>query len=422
MTNRFEELLIADDLIRVLTEDGITEPTAIQRAAIPLVGEGRDVIIRSHTGTGKTLAYLLPIIQRIDAGIQGVQAVVIAPTQELAMQIVRVAEKLGQARQIRALGLIGGASLKRQVEKLKEHPQLVAGTPGRLMELLELRKLKLHQTRVIVTDEVDQVFQLGEQTTVERILNGALRDRQLIFVSATIPNQLEAVVDRWMADPVRIDEAGEERTASSLEHAYFVCQPRERTDQAIRLVRHYAPRAAILFVTHSEEIAELTEKLKYNGIQADALYGDQPKIERTAVLDRLRNGKLQVLVATDLAARGIDIPHLSHVFSYHPAADADAYVHRSGRTGRMGKRGTAVSIVTPQELFIIRKFEKQLGIEIKPKELYFGRIVDPGKKKVMKASQARVSAEKKPEPDRPPKKRKSDSKNKGAPRWLKDKK
>src|SRR5690606_28092671 len=176
------------------------------------------------TGTGKTLAYLLPTLQQLDPEKNNVQAVVIAPTQELAMQIVRIAENLGSARGIRTLGLIGGASLKRQVERLrKQHPQLVAGTPGRLLELVEMRKLKLHQVRTIITDEVDQVFQLGEQQVVERLLMAAPRDRQLIFVSATVPDTLSAVIERWMNNPEHIDAAGQARTPASLEQDDFVC-------------------------------------------------------------------------------------------------------------------------------------------------------------------------------------------------------
>jgi len=425
----FEAMNIAEDLLGVLREEGIEQPTPVQRSAIPVVSEGRDAVIRSHTGTGKTLAYLLPIMNKLDAQLDAVQAVVIAPTQELAMQIVRVAEKLGRPRGIRSLALIGGASLKRQVEKLKLHPQIVAGTPGRLLELLEMRKLKLHQTKMIVADEVDQLFKLGDVSTVERILKAALRDRQIIFVSATIPKQLEEVIDRWMNEPVRIDEAGEERTVSTVEHVYFVCEPRKRTDLAIRLVRHYAPRAALMFVSHTDRIAEVTEKLRFHGIPAGSLYGDQPKLERTVMLDKLQSGELRVLVATDLAARGLDIPHLSHVFSYHPAPDADSYVHRAGRTGRMGRQGTSVTIVTPDERFIMEKFEKQLGIRIARKELYFGRIVDPEKKRIMKETQRRSAQARAPGAKaakaadvRPKKKsRKQDDKNKGAPRWLKEK-
>jgi len=417
----FQDMHIAEDLIASLEQEGITEPTPIQRSAIPPVAEGRDVIIRSHTGTGKTLAYLLPILQRIRPELREVQALVIAPTQELAMQIVRVAEKLGEARGIRTLGLIGGANLKRQIERLKEHPQLVAGTPGRLVELLRLRKLKLHETRVIVVDEFDQVFQLGDESAVETLLHGALRDRQLVFVSATLPDGLRQAVDRWMRDPLYIDEAGEERMAASLEHVYFTCDQRERIELLVKLIRHYKPRAALVFVSHTEGIAEVTEKLKYNGILAEALYGDQPKLERTVVLDRLRSGKLQVLVATDLAARGLDIPSLTHVISFHPAPDADAYVHRAGRTGRMGKRGISATIVTSNEQFIIRKFEKQLGITIQRKELYFGRIVDPEKKRIMRATNVQASASKAGQNGKKDRKRKADSKNKGAPRWLKEK-
>lgn len=422
MADTFAQLNVAEDLCSQLAAEGITAPTAVQAAALPEALAGRDVIIRSHTGTGKTLCYLLPILQKLDAASSHLQAVVVAPTQELAMQIVRLAEKLGEARGIRTLGLIGGASLKRQLERLKQRPHLVAGTPGRLVELLEMRKLKLHEVRILVVDEVDQVFQLGEQSEIELIMKRTQRDRQLIFVSATMPDDLRKVADEWMTQPSYVDEAGEAQTAPGIEHVYFECEARKRVDLLQKLIYHYRPQASIVFVNHTDQIAEITEKLKYNQIAADALYGDQPKLERNLVLDKLRAGKLQVLVATDLAARGLDLPNVSHVFALHPAADSDYYVHRAGRTGRMGRKGTMVSLIIPSELFILRKFEKQLNIQIKRKELYFGRIVDPEKKEKMRATNVRSTSALSGKGNAHLRKKKSrDSKNKGAPRWLKEK-
>ncbi|MBU5440881.1 DEAD/DEAH box helicase [Paenibacillus sp. MSJ-34] len=380
LMSTFQDLHIAEPFISQLAERNITEPSPVQIEAIPAMMEGKDVIAQSQTGTGKTLAYLLPLLQRIDTGKKNPQVLVLAPTQELAMQIVRVAETYGERSGVTVQALIGGAALKRQVEKLKLHPQLAIGTPGRVLELIRMRKLKMHEVRTIVVDEVDQIFRLGAAKDTEEIFKSALRDRQLAFFSATMTGQIRSIAQEWMTEPVTIGIEPDKRIAPTIEHLYFVCEERDKIDTLRRLVRLYEPKSAIVFVNDTDSIAEWTEKLQYVGLTAEPLYGDANKQERAQVLRRFREGQCQLLIATDVAARGLDIEGLPFVFNADPPLDAEHYVHRAGRTGRMGKKGTAVTIITGRERFIIEKFAKQLQIDIREKVMYSGKVHPAGER------------------------------------------
>ncbi|MEC0372486.1 DEAD/DEAH box helicase [Paenibacillus chibensis] len=459
----FTTLGVDQRLIDGLSEYGITEPTPVQAEAVPAILKGADVLARSQTGTGKTLAYLLPILQSIDPELKSPQKLVIAPTQELAMQIVREGEKYGQLLGIQVLGLIGGAALKRQVEKLKLHPQLVVGTPGRVRELIEVRKLKMHNVGTIVVDEVDQVFQLGGAGDVDRILRSALRDRQLVFLSATVSEETAALVKREMQSPVEIGIDPDQSTAKGLEHIYFAGEERDKMENLRRVIRHYNPKKVMVFVNQTETIGELQSKLNFMGLSAEALYADADKMARSRVLSGFRAGKFKVLVASGVAARGLDIEGLEMVINYDPAPDSEHYVHRAGRTGRMGRSGLVVSLVTNRQIFIMNKFAKELGITLAERRLYGGKVLEPRTASTMKAqsvrpkpagaskgSKAAISGEgaaksrssreegrkasgpakSKGEPFRGGKpterqsrsEREQDRKNKGAPKWLKDKK
>lgn len=374
---QFTQLGIGEALTAALLEYGIDKPSPIQAEAIPPIMEGRDVLAQSQTGTGKTLSYLLPLLQKIDAEKKESQVLVIAPTQELAMQIVREGEKYGAPLGIGTIGLIGGASAARQVEKLRQRPHLVVGTPGRLRELLSTRKLKLHEVRTIVLDEADQIFQMGGADDVRGLLKGALRDRQLIFLSATLGRDVRTLADREMRDPVDVGIEPEQKLAKSTQHLYFVCQERDRIDTLRRVVRHYNPQRVIVFVNQTETIAEVEAKLNHLGLEARTLYGDSDKVTRATVLSQFRSGKFRLLVATDVAARGLDIPGLELVVHLDPAADSEHYVHRAGRTGRMGRKGLSVSIVTDRQAFIMRKFSRELDTQIVERALYEGAVLSP---------------------------------------------
>ncbi|MEK4293353.1 DEAD/DEAH box helicase [Paenibacillus sp. FSL R5-0914] len=371
----FAAIGIQEDLVARLSEFGINAPSPVQEQTIPLLLEGRDVIAASQTGTGKTLAYLLPLLQTINPEQKVVQKLVLAPTQELAMQILREAERYGEHRGIRVMGLIGGAAIKRQIDKLREHPQLVVGTPGRIRELIGLRKLKMHEVSTIVLDEADQMFQLSGAGEVTKIVSSALRSRQLVMLSATIGPETKALANREMKNPAEVGIAPGVMTAESLEHHYVVTEERNKIDMLRRVIRHYNPDKAIVFVNATDDIAEVEAKLNHLGLTAAALYGDADKVTRSNVLSRFREGKFRVLVASDVAARGLDIENLSLVVSFDPAFDSEHYVHRAGRTGRMGKRGLSVTIVTEQQTFIMRKFARELDIALEEREMVGGNVL-----------------------------------------------
>ncbi|MGN7457386.1 DEAD/DEAH box helicase [Paenibacillus pasadenensis] len=357
--------------------NGIGEPTPIQQQAIPPLLAGKDLSAGSQTGTGKTLAYLLPLLQRIDASSKAIQAIILSPTQELAMQIVRVAQEYGEPLGIRTQQLIGGAAVKRQLEKLKLNPQLVVGTPGRINELVKGKKLKLTQASMVVVDEADQVFALGSTGEVETILWATPKSRQLSFFSATHPDVMKTLEKRWMKEPLRIDIEPEQRVSETISHYYVVCDWRDKTDTARRLLRLLEPESALVFINNTDLIANYEAKLAFEGFDVESIYGDADKQKRAATLARFREGRTKLLLATDVAARGLDIPGLPLVVNLEPPADADQYVHRSGRTGRMGREGVVLTLAAPNETYLIEKYERKLGIKLQEKTLYKGKLWDP---------------------------------------------
>ncbi len=374
----FNALGLNETLTGKLAASGISQPSEVQRQALPALLAGKDGILISPTGTGKTLAYLLPLLQRIDGSRKEAQALVLAPTQELAMQLMREAEAYGQPLGIKAAALIGGASLARQLERMKSKPALIVGTPGRVREVANTRKLSLHTVGFVVVDETDRIFSLGGKGDVEHLLKMCSRERQTVFVSATRSQAMREAEAKWQKDPWVTDvteQESENGLSSTLKHWYFLGDRRDKIDLVQKIVRHMKPSSALLFVNDTEKIGELLAKLRYEGLSVDALYGDTRGQERGEVMQRFRKGRTKLLIATDVAARGLDLPGLPLVVQLEPALDADHYVHRSGRTARMGREGTSVTLIAPEERFIVDKLEKQLGISIEPMMLYEGRVV-----------------------------------------------
>lgn len=351
----------------------IREPAAVQRQAIPALLSGRHAVIESGTGTGKTLAYLLPMLERLDPDGKKMQGMVIVPTQELAMQIVRLADGLmGSGR---TAALIGGASLKRQIDRLKGGPVLAVGTPGRLAELLRLGKLKPGHIRMAVVDEADQVFALGETGEAAAVLAALPKAKQLVFVSATITAETAKQAAKWMGDPLQISGPSQAEVFASVKHQYTVCPQRNKIDVIRRFVRTVNPAAALLFVGDSGRIGEIEAKLQYAGLAAESLYADAGKQDRASVMRRLAAGSLQIVIATDLAARGLDVPHLTHVLQFEPPADAKTYLHRAGRTGRMGRSGTVVTLVSPAEKAMLGRLGNRLDLSLEQMTLSHGQWV-----------------------------------------------
>ncbi|GIQ68481.1 ATP-dependent helicase [Xylanibacillus composti] len=437
MMREFAQMTIHEAMAAKLDEQQIKEPTQIQRLAMQPILEGRSLTAQSATGTGKTLAYVLPVLQRMEADTDKLQAVVVAPSQELAMQIADVFQTYGSLLRVRVQSAIGGASIQRQLDKLKEKPHVLVGTPGRLEELSGTRKLKWHEVRTIVLDEADQLIKLGEIAKLDKLISRAPRDRQLLLFSATITPEIKEAAVKWMADPMHIEASEEDGGRQTrVEHLSIVSEERDKIDTLRKAIRHLSVRSAMIFVQETARIREVAEKLAYHGLPAEMLYGEAGSRERAEAMRRFRSARTQLLVTTDVASRGLDIPRLSHVIMFDPPTDADQYVHRAGRTGRMGREGTVVLLLTPRQSFLADKFSKALGIPIRPKRIERGAIVEteagtaqPKRERNRTGDAAVPAAQRKAQakPAVPAKdkdkaaSRQRAKKNKGAPRWLKEK-
>lgn len=399
MSTTFADLHISAPLLNVLRERKMEKPTPVQAEAIPLILEGRDALVESPTGTGKTYAYLLPLLTKINMEKKDVQAIVLAPTHELVMQIAREAEILLAGYESAVVPIIGGVDVKRQVERLKKKPMLVVATPGRLLELIDQRKLKVHEVKTVVVDEADRMMDAGFGKPVQEVMKRTLRDTQRLLFSATIPAEVVSAVAGFTKDAAVIRSSAPEG-AAGVAHMYLVSDPRKKVDTLRRLLRLVNVRSSIVFVNQIEKVDEIVSKLNYHHLPCRLLHRDATKEERARTLQQFRDGVFPVLITTDVSARGIDIPEVECIVHYDPATDADTYVHRSGRTGRMGRAGLVFSIISSQERFIIEKFSKQTGVMIAEKFMTHGALVDPrpasSKSFPSKVSKAKPSGNAKP--------------------------
>lgn len=350
------------------------QPTTIQEKAIPPIMDGMDIIAESPTGTGKTLAYLLPILDNIDPDIKEIQAVILSPTRELAMQIHQVIQTFTLNSGIVSGAFIGGVDIKRQLDRLKKNPMLIVGTPGRINELIDKKKMKMHKVKTVVVDEVDQMVAQRLNFDVKMIIQSTMKDRQILFFSATISDEVQNFAKQVMSNPQFLQIEREKNT--SVDHIYFVSERRDKVEVLRRIYRMDEKIKALIFINDSFHIDELAAKFKYKKIPIGVLHSDANKKERAAAIQQFRSGKIPLLLATDIAARGMDIQGLTHVIHLDMPEKIEQYIHRSGRTGRMGAKGTVISLVTPAEEKILLKYGKELGISITRKELYGGDVVD----------------------------------------------
>ncbi|QRG65365.1 DEAD/DEAH box helicase [Brevibacillus choshinensis] len=376
MSTTFADLHISAQLVSLLRERNMENPTPVQVEAIPLILEGRDALVESPTGTGKTFAYLLPLLSKINMDKKDVQAIVLAPTHELVMQIAREAERLLPSTEHAVLPIIGGVDVKRQVERLKKKPVLVVATPGRLLELIDQRKMKVHEVKTVVVDEADRMLDAGFGKPVSEVMKRTLRDTQRLLFSATLPAGVIEASEVFTKDAAVIRAAAPEG-AAGVAHMYIVSDPRKKVDTLRRLLRLVNVRSTIVFVNQIEKVDEIVSKLNYHHLPCRLLHRDATKEERARTLQQFRDGVFPVLITTDVSARGIDIPEVECIVHYDPASDPDTYVHRSGRTGRMGRAGLVFSVISPQERFIIQKFSKQTGVPIAEKFMSHGALEDP---------------------------------------------
>ncbi|OPJ59858.1 DEAD/DEAH box helicase [Clostridium oryzae] len=378
MDNFFEQLGISANIVQGLIKLGINIPTDIQKEIVPLALENRDVIGQSQTGSGKTLAYLLPLFEKIDISKREMQAIILAPTHELVMQIHRTIVSLSEASNIKVTyaSIIGEANINRQIEKLKEKPHIIVGTPGRTLELIKRRKLSAHTVRTIVIDEADRLLDQHNIDVVKAVIKTTLRDRQLLMFSASMSPKSLSAAKELMKEPevVSIDKKIE--ISSNIQHYYFTCEQRDKIEILRKLIHAINPYKAIIFINKSEDINITTSKLKYHKLEVEGIHGTNMKEDRKKALEDFRNGKLQLLVASDIASRGLDIKGVTNVFNLDIPEKPVTYLHRVGRCGRAGNEGIAISIVSDREVKYIKQYEKAFKIEISHKAIYKGKIVE----------------------------------------------
>ena len=356
MTNDFASLNLREELIQAITGLGYSEPTPIQSAIIPIMLTGADVIGQAQTGTGKTAAFALPILQNF-APQRHVQALVLAPTRELALQVADSMTAYGKHLDVRVLAVYGGQPYGPQISRLNRGVDVVVGTPGRLLDLIERKALNIKHVRVLVLDEADEMLNMGFMEDVEKILAETPPERQTALFSATMPPRIRSLANRFMRDPEHVNIKRDTLTLASTEQRYYLVHENDKTNALTRLFETEPIKSALIFARTRAETATLANELVVRGIPAEAIHGDLDQNARERVLGRFRANQLKVLVATDVAARGLDIEDISHVFNYHLPDDAEVYVHRIGRTGRAGKTGVAITLVSPREKRRLREVE-----------------------------------------------------------------
>ncbi|WCK56022.1 DEAD/DEAH box helicase [Aneurinibacillus sp. Ricciae_BoGa-3] len=367
---------LAPFLQQALESKDIKEPTDIQQAAIPLLMDGKSVVGESHTGTGKTLAYLLPILQRIDPSADTVQAIIFSPTRELTMQIAGVVAEFCKGTDIRSQAIIGGVDIKRQMDKLKERPHIIIGSPGRMVDLLDKRKLKVHEAKMIVVDEVDELVEARMLRAMETVMMRTPRDRQLAVFSATISESVEEWSRRWAEEVQTVRIKASSRLPEGISHAFIVVPERQKFEELRRLLVALNPERAVIFVKKLHRVQEIASWLAGRGVKIVGIHSETKKLDREAALRQFRNGDVNCLVTTDLLARGLDIEDITHVINFDLPMDPQDYIHRVGRTGRVGKKGLAVTLLEPKEKFMAGKFGDQLGITLQEKSVLRGSLVD----------------------------------------------
>lgn len=387
----FTQLGLRIPLVEALEKEGITTPTNIQNEAIPLILENKDVIGQSETGTGKTLAYLLPIFEKADPSRREAQVIILTPTHELAFQVQKEVEQLANHSgiEVNSLSIIGNVSITRQVDQLKTKPQIIVGSPGRILELITMRKIKAHTVKTIVIDEADRLLDKTNLEVVQSVIKTTQKDRQLLLFSATITDQTLQIAQALLNNPKLLRVQNEIPLPDTITHLYFVTDLRDKIEVFRKVYHILKPEKAIVFINQNYEVEKTVERLKYHGLIADGIHGTSVKLDRKKVMDHFRSGKIPILVASDLAARGLDIEGVTHIFNLDLPEDTNLYLHRAGRTGRAGKSGHTISIVTESEQKIIRKCENRFGITISLKDTYNGKIVEPRTRRRSGSSQLR---------------------------------
>ncbi len=362
---QFSELNLSREIGKAIEDMGFEEPTPIQALAIPIIQAGRDVTAQAQTGTGKTAAFGIPLIETIDASLRAPQAIVLCPTRELCIQIAEeFSQLLAHFPRIAVLPVYGGQPIERQLRALHSGVQIVIGTPGRVMDHLERRTLMLDNVKIVVLDEADQMLDMGFRDDIELILKKVPQERQTLLFSATLPQPIIDISKRFQKKPEFVKVQYAELTVPKIEQSYIEVKDRDKLDVLCRLVDLVDPQLAIIFCNTKRRAEELAGKVKARGYRAEELHGDMKQSQRDRVMGGFRKGSIDILIATDVAARGIDVDDVDMVINFDVPQDVEYYVHRIGRTGRAGKAGRAVTFVTSRDYTKLHEIQKYARIQI----------------------------------------------------------
>ncbi|MFL5398701.1 MAG: DEAD/DEAH box helicase [Myxococcales bacterium] len=369
-TTSFADLPLSEELRRGIADRGYVQPTPVQAAVIGPILAGRDLICRSKTGTGKTAAFGIPLLERIPGGTRKASALVLCNTRELALQVSQELEALAKHKNISVVAIYGGAPMGAQTDALRGGAEVIVGTPGRVYDHIRRGALKLDDTRIAVLDEADEMLSAGFFEEVTRILDHLPKDRQTLLFSATVPPDIEHLAARYLRDPETILLSGDTFTVEHIKNViYDVVDQYPKPRNLLYLLEREDPDSAIVFCNTRTDTELIANVLNRNGLDAEMLNGDLPQKERERVMGKVKRGELKFMVATDIAARGIDISDLSHVINYSLPEDPSVYLHRVGRTGRIGKKGTAISLVSGAEIMTLSALQKRFGIEFEQRKL-----------------------------------------------------
>lgn len=379
MNKSFNELNINQSIVMALKKQNITTPTGIQETSIPFALENKDIIAEAHTGTGKTLAFLIPIFEKINLEKREMQAIILAPTHELVVQIESQIKLLAtnSHMDIKSLSIMGESNIDKQIKKLKEiKPHIIVGSPGRILDLIKKRKITAHTIKTIVLDEADNLLSKNKPTIIKDIIKSTMKDRQLMFFSASINKETLNLTKTLVKEVEIIKIENKSEINPRIEHICILGSLRDRFENLRKLLAAEQPKRAIVFVNNNTELRQINEKLQYHKVKSTAIYGNASKEERQRALDSFRRGKCNVLVSSDLSARGLDIPEVSHIISLDFPVNPDEYLHRAGRTARGDNSGVSVCLITNKDIEILQSYEKAFGIEFTVKKLYGGKLMD----------------------------------------------
>ena len=367
---KFEELQLDDRIIRAITEMGFEEASPIQAQAIPVVLEGRDMIGQAQTGTGKTAAFGLPLLQKVDPKVKKLQSIVLLPTRELAIQVAEELRRFAKFMHgIKVLPVYGGQDIVRQIRALKDGTQIVVGTPGRVMDHMRRKTVKMDHVHTVVLDEADEMLNMGFLEDMETILSQLPEERQTLMFSATMPQAIADIAKKFQKDPVTVRVIKKELTVPKVTQYYYEVKPKNKVEVMCRLLDMYSPKLSIVFCNTKRQVDELVQALQGRGYFAEGLHGDLKQVQRDRVMESFRNGRTDILIATDVAARGIDVGNVEAVFNYDIPQDDEYYVHRIGRTGRAGREGKAFSLVVGKEVYKLRDIQRYCKTKIIPQAI-----------------------------------------------------